>query len=642
MFEFVRKHNRLMLLVLVLLIFPSFVFFGIQGYDRLDDASNVRVARVDGQDITQAEWDAAHRAQVERARIQVPDLDARVFDSPAARRETLESLVRERVLFTAARKLNLETADTRLQRVFATDPQFASLRKADGSLDRDALAAQGLNSEQFAQRLRQDLSMRQVLLGAAASVFAPGQVADAAFDALLQQREVQVLQLRTREYLGQVAPSDADVEAFYKDPTNQTLVSAPESARIEYLVLDLDAIKRNLKVDEEELHKYYAENAARYTVPQERRARHILVKVDASATAAERAAAKAKAQALLEQVRATPATFADVARKNSDDPGSAANGGDLDFFGRGAMVKPFEDAAFALDVGGLSPVVETDFGYHVIRVDAIRGGEKKSFEAAREEILGEVRQQLAQRRYAESAEQFSNLVYEQHDSLQPAAERLGLALRTATVTREPAAGASGVLASPKLLDALFAPGSVRDKRNTEAIEVRPNEMVAARVLQHTPAHARPLAEVKDMIRGRLATRQAAALVDRLGQDLLTKAREGVDVAGLSAVQSISRARAGQLPGAVVEAALRADASRLPAWVGVSTGDEGYTLVKVVKVLGRDPVLGDAVRARAQYAQAWGGAEAQAYYAALKTRYKAQTEDGIVETLLRGASGGTDR
>jgi peptidyl-prolyl cis-trans isomerase D len=622
MFEFVRTHKRVMQFVLVLLIFPSFVFFGIQGYTRFKESGNQPVANVDGQTITQAEWDAAHRNQVERARRQMPQLDAKLFDAPEVKRETLDALIRERVMFAAARKLHLTTTDERLQRLFVSDPQYAGLRNADGSVNKGVLAAQGLSSEQFAQQLRQELTLRQVVLGLAGSAFAPPAVAAAALDAYFQQREIQALRFNAKDYLATVQPTDAQIEAFYQDPANKTLLTASESASIEYAVLDLDAVKKDVRVSEEELRKYYDENAARYTSPQERRASHILVKADKSAPAAEREKARAKAQALLDAVRKAPATFAELAKKNSDDPGSASKGGDLDFFGRGAMVKPFEDSVFALKPGEISDLVETDFGYHIIRLDQVRGGEKKPFDAVRTEVEDEVRRQLAQRKYAESAEQFSNLVYEQPDSLAPAVEKFKLELRKADVQRQPSPTASGVLASPKFLDALFSADSLAKKRNTEAVETGPNQMASGRILSYTPAHQRLLAEVRTMIRDRLAAQQAAAMARQQGEKRLAEAKAGSELA-LPAAQVVSRARAGDWPPSLVDAVLRADASSLPAWLGVPTGADGFAVVKVNKVLGRDPAVGNAKQLQGQYNQAWAAAEAQAYYAALQRRFKVE-------------------
>ena len=403
MFEFVRSHTRLFQGILVLLIFPSFVFFGVQGYSSFSDGSTGKVAEVDGRGITQAEWDAAHQRNIERFRQQMPTVDMKLLDSPAVRGETLDSLVRERVLLAAADHMHLGVSDERLQRVFATDPQFAPLRNPDGSVNRDLLMAQGMSSEMFAQSLRQDLAMRQVMQGIGTSVVAPKAVVDPSLDALLQRRQVQFQRFDAQAFRGKVNPSDADIEAFYK--ANEALFRAPEQARIEYVLLDLQALQKGVSVSDDDLQRFYAENASRYTAAEERRASHILIKADKDMAAADRQKARAKADALLDQLRKSPGQFAELARKNSDDPGSAERGGDLDYFGRGAMVKPFDDAVFAMKQGEISNVVESEFGFHIIQLTGQRGGEKKSFAAVRAEIEAEVKRQLAQKRFAEAAEQ---------------------------------------------------------------------------------------------------------------------------------------------------------------------------------------------------------------------------------------------
>jgi peptidyl-prolyl cis-trans isomerase D len=627
MFEFVRSHTRLLQFILVLLIFPSFVFFGIQGYQRFGDGGNRAVAEVAGREINQSEWDNVHREQMERVRRQMPGVDIKLFDTPQMRQQTLDMLVRERVMLAAADKLKLVTTDDRLQRLFATDPQFAQLRNADGSINKELLAAQGMSSELFAQRLRQDLTVRQVMEGVQGTVFAPPAVAATALDALLQQREVQVQRFEAKDYLAKVNPSDAEIEAYYKDPANAGQFQAPEQARIEYLVLDVDALKAGIPVPEEDLKKYYNENQSRYATPEERRASHVLIKADKNAPEDQRAKAKAKAEALLAEVKANPSRFAELAKKNSDDPGSASRGGDLDFFGRGAMVKPFEDVAFSLKPGEVSGLVESDFGYHIIQVTGARGGETRSYEQVRPEIEAEVRTQLAQKRFSEVAVDFTNMVYEQAESLKPAADKFKLEIRTARdVKRVPEPGATGPLANAKFLEAVFAADTLRNKRNTDAIETAPNQLVSGRVVEYAPARTLPLSEVKDKVRQQVAAKQAAALAQKEGEARVAQLKKEPAGALSGDLVVVSRAQPKDLPRQVLDAVLAADAATLPAVVGVNLGDAGYAVARVTKVLGRDPVAADASRAQAQYAQAWGEAEAQAYYAALKRHLKVKVHE----------------
>lgn len=637
MFDFIRQHTRVLFFVLIVLIIPSFVFFGIEGYSSFRSQRDAAVANVAGIEISQAEWDAAHRDALERARRQARDIDTRLFETPEARSQTLEELIRQRVMLVASDKMHLVTTDERMLRLFRSDPQFSFLRNPDGSVNKEMLAAQGMTSDVFAQRLRQDISLRQVQQGVDASVLAPAGAASAALGAFFQQREAQVERFDPNRYTSQVKPTDADLEAWHKDPAHEANFRAPEQADIEYVVLDLETLEKDVKVDEETLKKYYSENEARYTTPEERRASHILIKAEAGATEDARAKARARAEALLAEVRRNPASFAEVARKNSEDPGSAQSGGDLDFFGRGAMVKPFEDAAFALKPGEISDVVTSDFGYHVIQVTAVRGGEKRSFESVRPELQAMVRREEAQKRYSEMAAEFSNTVYEQPDGLQPVAERYKLELRTAKgVLRSPAPGATGALASPKFLDVVFSPEAIRSKRNTDAVEIGTSQMAAARVLAHQPARLLPLAEVRAQVLAAVTRHQAAALARKDGEARLAALLAAPETAMSEPPVILSRVQASQQSPKVVTAALTAPASSLPKLVGVDLGDEGYAVVKVLKIAGVDS-MGTDENARRQFRQVLREAESTAYYEALKARFKVERHGPGAEVAAAAAA-----
>ncbi|MCC9596118.1 MULTISPECIES: SurA N-terminal domain-containing protein [unclassified Rubrivivax] len=634
MFDFVRNHSRLVLGILVLLIFPSFIFFGVQGYSRFTEGGAVTVAEVGGQAISRAEWDAAHQNNIERLRRQRPELDPKLLETPELKRETLDGLVRDRVLMATARQYHLVPDDARLQRLFVTDPQFAGLRNPDGSVNREILAAQGMSVEAFEQQLRQEFGMQQVLGAVAQSSFTPPAVAATSLDALLQRREVQIQRFDAAAYRAQATPGDADLQAYYEAHSGE--FRAPEQAQIEYVVLDLAALAKDVAVPEEDLRRYYEENASRYTQAEERRASHILIRVDPSAPADEKKAAKARAEQLLAEVRRSPNSFAEVARKNSQDPGSASRGGDLDFFGRGMMAKPFEDAVYAMKTGEISNVIETDFGYHVITLTGLRGGQKKAFDTVRAEIEQEVRRSLAQKRYAEAAETFTNTVYEQSDSLQPVIDKLKLQKQTATVLRQPVPGASGALASAKLLDAVFSDDVVRNKRNTDAVEIGQNQLVSARIVTHSPARTLPLAEVRDQVREAVVAQKSAALAKAEGAKRLEALKKSPNEA-LPISLTLSRAQPQGAPRAVVDAVLRADTKQLPAIVGVDLGSQGYAVVRVSKVLQREADPATDAMLQQQLAQTWATAEALAYLDALKRRTKAEIKEAAVQAAAKSTT-----
>lgn len=626
MFDLVRKHTKILMFMMFLLIIPAFVLVGIDGYKRFNDSA-AAVARVGGRDITQAEWDYAHKAESDRVRASVPSVDPKLLDSPQARYATLERLVRERVLDAAAGKSGLVTSDARLARDLQQNPAIASLKRPDGSLDmeryRQLVASQGLTPEGFEARVRRDLSVRQVESGVLATQLGVAAVADVSLGAFFEKREVQVASFPASEYAAKVVPTEADIEAFYRGHAVQ--FQAPESVNIEYVVLDLDTIKKSISINEQDLKTYYEQNVARLGGNEERRASHILINAAKDAPAAERDKAKARAQELLAEVRKAPGQFAELARKNSQDKGSAAAGGDLDYFARGAMVKPFEEAAFAMKKGDISDVVQSDFGYHIIQLTDIKAPKQRTFEEMRPGMEAELKTQQAQRKFAESAEAFTNGVYEQADSLKPVAERLKLEIRTGSnLSRNPVPGTTGPLASPKFLNALFGDDAIKKKRNTEAVETGPNQLVSGRVAQYAPARVRPLEEVRASVRERLIAQRAADLARQAGQSRLVAWKAKPDDAAGAAVVVVSRDKPGEVQPKVLDAVLRADPSVLPSVAGVDLGEQGYAVVKVSRIVSRAaPDDAVAKQGRTQYAQAWATAENQAYYGLLKERFKAK-------------------
>lgn len=626
MFEAIRKHSKIVMFLLFLLVIPSFVLVGIDS-NYFSEKSPV-VARVDGHKITQADWDNAHREETDRIRAQSPNVDPKQLDTPQARYATLERLVRDRVFAAAAQSSHLITSDARLARALQDIPAIAALKRPDGSLDTEAyrslVGAQGLTPEGFEANVRRELSVSQVMGGVMSTAFATDAAAKLAFDSLYQRREIQVARFNASDYAKQVNPTDADIEAFYK--ANAQRFQQQEQAAVEYVVLDLDSVRSGIRVNEDDLRTYYKENLTRLAAKEERRASHILINAAKDTPAADRDQAKARAQELLAQVRKSPASFAEVAKKSSQDSGSAPAGGDLNFFGRGAMVKPFEDAVFAMKKGEISDVVESDFGYHIILLTDIKTPRQPSFEELRPSLEAELKQQQAQRKFAEVAEAFTNSVYEQPDSLKPVADSLKLKIQTAEgVTRVPGPGASGPLANPKFLEALFANDSVEGKRNTSAIEVGPSQLVAGRISTYSPTRTLPLQEVSDRARLLLIAEKSAELA-RKDAEAKKAAWTGnaAPAAGLAPAVVVSRDQTQNLPRAVVDAALRASPDSLPSWVSADLGSQGTAVVKVLRIIPREGAdAQQAAQQRQQLQQWWTTAEGFAYYEMLKERFKVQ-------------------
>jgi peptidyl-prolyl cis-trans isomerase D len=626
MFDTIRNNSKILMGLLVVLIIPSFVLFGVDGYSNMSDRGVV-VAKVGDIEITQQEWDAMHQQEVDRIRASAPNLDAKLLGSAEARYASLERMVNDRLIAVAAEKQLLVTSDQRLANYLQQDPSIAGLRGPDGKLDMDRYrqlaASQGMTPEMLEARVRRDLSNQQVLASLQASAVASQRQTDSALQAYLQRREIQIQRFEPATFAAKVQVTDADLEKFYQTQTDR--FRSPESADVEYLVLDAAALAKNIQLPEQDIKTYYEQNLQRLSGQEQRRASHILINAGKDAPAAEREKARAKADGLLADVRKDSKSFAQLARKNSDDPGSAANGGDLDFFAKGAMVKAFEDAVFALKKGEISAVVESEFGFHIIMLTDIKAPAAPSLEALRPKLEADLREQQAKRQFAELAETFSNSVYEQADTFKPVAEKLKLNIQQAQgLGRTPTSANAGVMANPKILEALFAEDSISKRRNTAAIELGNNTLVSARIVNYRSAAVRPYADVKDAVRIQFLLEQAQALAKAEGQARLNEWKAQPAQAQLGKALVVSRDQAQGQPQALVDAALRADPAAMPVLVGVDLGAQGFALVRVNKVVAREePNAQQQAQSREQFARLLGNAEASAYLAHLKSQFKVE-------------------
>lgn len=623
MFDFIRTHRRLMQFLLLLIILPSFAFVGLESYTRMGDASNT-VAKVDGQAITQPEWDAAQRDQMERFRQMFGEqFDAKMFDTPEAKQEILNNLIAQRVLAAEAKRNKLSVSDQTLQQTIIN---LGGLKTADGQFDveryKAILAAQGMTPAMYESRLRQDLTMQQVNAAIQTTSFAPDALAKRLSELGEQEREVQQLLFKASDYVAQVKLSDEMLKSYYEKSSQ---FDVPEQVKAEYVVLTADALTAQINVSDADIKSYYEQNAKQYGAEEQRRASHILIGVNKDASDADKAAAKAKAEKLLASLRKNPQEFAKLAKENSADTGSAERGGDLDFFGKGMMVKPFEDAAFTLKQGELSDLVQSDYGFHIIKLTAIKPAAVKALDEVKGEIASAIRKQLVTKKYTETADVFSNTVYEQADSLKAVADKLKLKIETTgNLSRQanPAVAPTAPFNNQKFLTALFSEESLKNKRNTEAVEVAPNTLIAGRVVEYKAASKRPYAEVKALVQAQVVQVEAAALAKKAGEEKLAALKTKDDAAGFSATQTVSRAKSQGLNPAVFLAVMKADTSKLPAYAGVDLPGQGYSVLRVLRVL--QPTAVDSAKRQAERQQinaALAQQETFAYIEALKQKAK---------------------
>jgi peptidyl-prolyl cis-trans isomerase D len=628
MFDFVRNNKRLIQIILAMVTLP-FAFWGIESYTKAFNSSQ-DVAEVAGQKISLQEFAQTQRDQQERLRSMLGrNFDPALLDTPEQRSELLDGLIQQRLLVRQAVKSNLTVSDVQLREIIAALPVFQENGHFSKARYDALLRAQGMNDVAFEARLRQDLLLQQIN----GAVVESGLVAKSQIDRLIriqgQLREVSEAVISFEKFAAAVKPADAAVKAYYDG--HQAEFQLPELVRAAYVVLNADALLAFESVTEEDMRAWFDANGR--------------------AKFEQRAAARKKAEELLAQLRAAPDRFAELAKQQSQDPGSKDNGGDLGYFARGAMVKPFEDAVFKLKEGELSGLVESDFGFHIIKLTGIKpgkGGEAeqrrashvlinapaaRDFQSMRAEIEQELKKQRVAKRYAEAAETFTNLAYEQPDSLQPIAEKFKLKVQQSQwLTRKPgpAAGAD-ILNNQKLLDALFSSEVLKNKRNTEALEAGPNSLVAARVIEHKPATVRPLNEVKGEIASRLARQRGIEQAQKEGAARFAELKKGNE-AGLnwSAPKNVSR----QGPPAVHPDALReifrADVDKLPAYVGVDLRDRGYGLYRISRVA--DAPVEEARRKGMQEQLARQDAQQgfSAYLASLKADAKIEVNKALLE------------
>ena len=625
MFDAVRNNKRIVQIFLVLITLP-FAFFGVDSYVRNADSEG-DVAKIGDIKISQQQFQQAMRDQQERLRTQMGgQLDPKLLDNPEARNAIINDLVDQRLLMLEASKKNMFASDDAVRvaigaiDVFKIDGKFSSERYES------ALRAQGMTPAGFEAQLRQDITLQQLANGLGQSGVIARAVSDRVLGLQMERRDVQEYRLSIDAYLDKVILADGAAQKFYDENGKQ--FETPEQARVEYLVLSMETIGSQLAVSDAEIKSWYDSHKDRFQVPEERRASHILI---SAAEKGEKVKAKATAEDLLKEIQKNPAIFADLAKKNSQDPGSAAKGGDLGFFGRGMMVKPFEDVAYTLKEGEISGVVESDFGFHIIKVTGIHAAKEKPLAEVKGEIEDELKKTAASRKFAEAAEAFSNIVYEQSDSLKPAAEKFNLTVKQSGWIGRKAEAGSGPLANEKLLNSVFGDEAVKNKRNTEAVETAANTLVTARILEHKPSARQPFEAVKASIETLLKRQEAQTLARKDGEARLEALKKGEDKLGWGVIKTVSRMDPRLIPQAAVAPIFKLDAAKLPGYTGIDMPGTGYALFKLAKVDAGEKL--DDTRRQAMLAQLNKLAmqeEVQTYLAALRTRYKVEINKAALE------------
>ncbi|HPR05193.1 MAG TPA: SurA N-terminal domain-containing protein [Denitromonas sp.] len=630
MFEAVRNNKRIAQVILAL-ISVTFGFFGIESYLNNNGAVG-EVATVGGTPISAYEFEQAVREQQDRIRAaNEGQVDPATFQDPLFRRAVLDNLVNQRLLSLFASEHRLSVSDDQLRQTIAGIPAFQEDGQFSNARYQAALRGQGMNDLSFQERLRGELAYQQVLSAIGEAAMVPKSAVSRVLSAQLEERTVHMVRFEPEAYLKSVEITQEAAKAYYD--ANIESYAVPARVKLSYLVLSADTLKSKVSVSDDELRAEYEQTKQNLGTPEERKARHILVQVAADASDADVAAARTKAEGLLAEIKADGTRFEAIAKTASDDPGSSANGGDLGFFGRGAMLKPFEDAAFSLAAGEVSELVRSDFGFHIIRVDEIRKATIPSFENARGQLESVLRERAASRRFAESAEQFANLVYEQPDSLEPAANQFGLEIRSTDDWIQKGATTVAGFESPALAEAVFSQSAINSKHNTDAIDIGNNTIVAARVSAYEPAQRRSFDEVKPDVESQLRKQQAADAAAKAGADQLAALTKGEKVE-LKWGDPIKLQRGlPMLPPNAMTTVFAVPSDALPAYTGVSVAGAGYALfrvdaVKKVAIDDKDPRLATMT---GQYAQLMGAQDLRAFLSALRERYAVKINAAALST-----------
>lgn len=634
MFNFIRRHQRLMQLVLLILILPSFVLIGVSGYTNYVSGDEDLVSVGDSA-VTAQEFDQARRNQLhELQRSMGNAFDPAVVETPEVKQQLLDSLVDRRVLIEIATKERFSVSDTALRQAIAAMPEMQEDGVFSPQRYNQLLAGAGLTSKQFEQSQRAELALARVITPVTQTAVLPQVIQDELQKVLLDSRTIQMHVLQAADKVAEQSITDEEIQEWYQ--ANQEQLRLPDYVNVDYVLLDEQAAVKSVSaLKDEDLQSYYEQNKARFVTPARIHLSHILIQPGATDNAHQEAQKQAKD--LAAQAQAAPDQFAELAKAHSQDKGSATSGGELGWITQGNWPEVLQNAVFALKKGEVSGVIEGPDGYHIFKANDFQEEQRQPFEAVREQITNEARQQLAAERFADMATKLTDLVYESPESLAAAAETLGLPILQAKgvardrllseaelgLSKQPSASAA-LLEDPRVRRALYTPTSLEQKQNAGVIELSSDTLVAVRVNEFVPSHVPSLEQLRTQVEQTLAQEKALEATQKAGQQLLKQLQAGEDIAvDFSESLTVSRIDNQQLPKATLDRIMTTDVQSLPAYVGVET-ETGYQLVKIIakESATPDPLIADFLQMQLQ--QLWGNAQEQVFMQALRDQLQVKT------------------
>lgn len=568
MFDYIHNNKAAQFAMKGLLAVIAVGFVGFGSYSFMDGGGPQDVAEVGDVVITQRD---VQNALADQGRG--PDDAERVT----------QELIQRAVFLQKARDMGVRISDEELARAIHQIPAFQKNGRFDPETYRKALRDNKMTVEQFEGRMREDLlmgHMQEVFVTVIQGGFYSRKSNEALINFVAQKRPVSTIRVEAAAFKDKVVVTDKQVEDYYKANSNEFRL--PEQVRAEYVHLTVDALKMAQTVSEQEIAEHYASRREAYD-RDERQARHILILAPAGDEAG-RKVARQRVEGLLQQARANPTGFAALATANSQDPATAPQGGDLGWLSQkmaNAEFKPVIDALFKLQVNGVSDIVETPYGFHIVQMAAQR---KLGLTEARGEIESFLKEQKARRLFPQVSDQLAEQALSSDKSLAPVAQAVRLPLQTSEwITREglandPVFGS----ANKEVLEALFSPDGIGG-RTSDVLELPEQQRLVVRVVEHKPARLQALAEVTPGIRQKLQMQGAALLAAEEGKRLLAIVQKG----GTLPMQwgtpaSVSRLEPGPLTADVLKVAMSLPAAQT-AYGGVQENG-GYTLIQAGAML----------------------------------------------------------
>lgn len=598
-----------------------FAFWGVTSY--FTGGGEVIVADVDGGEISQRAFQQAYQSRYQAEQRRLGNA-ADLIDEKALKLQVLEGMVSRESLTQHVLQSGYDISDAKLVEALRNNPYLQQDGEFSQSRYGQLLAALGMDAATYEESLRRSLRVGQLQTALSESAAVSEAEVLRLWKLQNQTRTVSAVTIKASELSDSVEVSAEDIKDWYED--NLDDYYSEERVRVNYLELNLSDLTNRVDVSEEDIAARYEEDKERYVTPEQRRARHILIAGDGDDIA------KDKLKALKARIEAGE-DFAELAKNNSDDPGSAVEGGDLGWVGRGVMVKPFEDALFDLDeAGALSDIVETQFGLHLIQLDEIQDEQGQSLAEASAEIDMALRAEKADELYTELLEQLSELSYENPDDLQVAADALELNVRiSGWFTRE---RGTGISTDDKVRRAAFSNTVLQDEENSEVIELGDERAVVVRKLGHEPAVQKSLASVTEDIERLLRNQRAQEQAEELAETVLDAVEDGTDIAEAAKANGLEASDLGAIKrssSAMNSVAVR-DVFALPR------PDEGEVEAGSTELINGDVV----VYALSAVTEADSEAEsAEAELAALRNQLEAQRGRAELFATLRNIRENTD-